>query len=170
MNVLSLRRASPSDLDAVVDVFVSCWRESYAGLLPAATVSAMDEPTAAALWSGLLAGTPGQVVLVLVDDGVVRGVARCSGVGEPEGCVESLYVAPSLQGRGAGGRLLSACRDLLAAEGALAAHLWVFELNAPARGFYARQGWRETAQRRVQDAWGAEEIRLSLDLTPGARP
>lgn len=170
MSGLRVRRASLRDLDAVVDVFVSCWRESYAGLLPAATSSAMDEPTATALWSVLLAGAPGQVVLVIEDDGVVRGVARCSGVGEPEGCVESLYVAPSLQGRGAGARLLTACRDLLVAEGALAARLWVFELNTPARGFYARQGWQETGQRRVQDAWGAQEILLRLDLAAGAQP
>lgn len=175
-----VRAATATDLDAVVDVFVSCWRVSYAGLLPPATLDAIDEPAARVLWGALLAPDGAEVadggggadvvdtadvVLVLECDGVVGAVARCSGLGRSDGRVESLYVAPRLQGRGAGGRMLTACTDLLGSRGARTASLWVFEQNLPARAFYAARGWRPTGEQRVEEAWGAPELELRRDLS-----
>ena len=53
---------------------------------------------------------------------------------------------------------------LLAARGHRRVRLWVFEANTRARWFYERMGFEEDGSRRVEDAYGAQEIRLSREL------
>ncbi len=155
---LGLRPGGTGDLAAVVAVFLACWRISYRGLLPDATVDAMSDDDATGLWRAALADPAGRI-LVADAGGVVVGVTRWT---PADATVQSLYVHPDSRGLGAGGALLDAAADDLRAGGATLAHLWVFEANTPSRAFYARRGWRPDGTTRTQSQFGVPELRLVL--------
>ena len=169
MTGVVVRTAGPDDLDAVVAVFLGCWRSSYAGTLPPSLVASMSDDAARSLWSRALT-TPGRRVSVAELDGQVCGVVGFEAEGE-DGWVHSLYVAPSAQGSGLGSRLLAYATAELATAGCRRGLLWVFTGNAPSVAFYARHGWTPDGSERVEEAFGENEIRLSRPLAgaPGTR-
>ena len=172
---VELRAATRDDRDAIVAVFLACWRQSYAGILPEAAITAMTDERAAALWSRVLAA-PAGTVLVAERAGTVLGVtrfARATGglAGDAdagdrvgEGVVHSLYVSPDAQGLGVGSRLLDAAFESLRADGARSVALWVFAANAPSIAFYEARGWRPDGQTRTQDEFGEPELRLRREI------
>lgn len=167
-----VRAATPDDLDAVVEVFLNCWRTTYASILPAALVASMSDPEARELWSRALSRTDRSVFVAADDDRVVGVVSvgmRDSADAESVaaiGWVHSLYVAPLGQGRGAGRRLLSVATSVMEAAGAVRACLWVFAANAPSIGFYARHGFAADGVTRVEPQFGELELRLARSLAP----
>jgi ribosomal protein S18 acetylase RimI-like enzyme len=70
-------------------------------------------------------------------------------------------------GQGVGRTLLREVLDELRAQGRDAATLWVFEANARARRLYEGMGFSPDGGRRVEDAYGAQEIRLRVTLEKG---
>ena len=80
---------------------------------------------------------------VLVAEAGGRVVGYLS-MGE-DGFVPALYLAPAARGRGIGKALLDRAKTLR--PGAI--ELTVFEPNAPAQRFYAREGFREVPGGRV---------------------
>ena len=179
---ITYRPATSEDIDGVARVFLSCWRGSYAAVLPRRLVDMMTDEEATALWTRVLdeAG-PGEVVVAVAEPEteseaaggarpVILGVTRFAVAGDGTGMVNSLYVSPLAQGQGVGSRLLTTAADALAAAGATTAHLWVFESNAPSIAFYRRQGWLPDGGARVQEAFGEPEIRLVRALAPSAAP
>ena len=170
---ISVRTASTFDVDAIVEVFLGCWRVSYAAVLPPRLVAAMTDEEADALWTRVLGEAAGSAVLVAesgVPGGTLLGVARLAVDEGAAGLVHSLYVAPSAQGRGVGSLLLAAACDALRSAGSLTAHLWVFKDNAPSIAFYRQHGWLPDGQTRIEAAFGEPEIRLTTILarTPSA--
>jgi GNAT superfamily N-acetyltransferase len=157
-----LRAALPVDLAGVLDVFLACWRTAYRGLLPQATLDAMTDRDAADLWAAALADA-GSQVLVADDDGTVVGVVRWT---PRDATVQSLYVHPGHQGHGTGAALLEAATRSVADAGGTRARLWVFAANTPARGFYEHHGWVPDGVTRVEDRFGAPELRLERTLEP----
>ncbi|RNE64127.1 GNAT family N-acetyltransferase [Cryobacterium tepidiphilum] len=173
---VAIRPATDSDRDAIVRVFLACWRESYAAVLPAPLVDGMDEHRATTLWDRVLSESQPGEVLVAEDGaaatgpaaaGELLGVTRFAAPADGEGIVHSLYVAPAAQGRGVGSRLLGAAARALADAGCTRATLWVFRANEPSIGFYRRQGWLPDGRERVQPEFGEPELRLARDLVPG---
>ena len=160
---LVLRPATAADHDAIVHVFLDCWRTSYAGLLPDEAITAMTDERADALWAGALARGEG-TVLVAESGGRVQGVTRFALTadpgGEPFGVVHSLYVSPSAQGLGLGTALLTAAHDRLLAQGAQWVVLWVFAANTPSVNFYRSRGWLPDGTTRTQPEFGQPELRL----------
>lgn len=156
----TLRAATSDDRDAIVAVFLACWRESYVGVLPPVVIEAMTDARAQALWRRVLASPVG-TVLVAESDGVVQGVTRFASESEGDGgVVHSLYVSPQARGLGLGTRLLDAAYDTLRTGGARSVALWVFEANAPSIGFYRALGWLPDGGERTQDEFGEPELRL----------
>lgn len=84
--------------------------------------------------------------------------ARDPDVGPGVAEVAALYVHPERWRTGTGAALLADARRLAAAHGAGATVLWVLTGNAPARAFYARQGF--AADGLVRAHVGVEELRL----------
>jgi ribosomal protein S18 acetylase RimI-like enzyme len=181
---LTVRPAVASDLDGVVAVFLDCWRTSYAEVLPVDVRESMTEESARELWRSAF-GRAGSTVLVAVPggatgaalDGPVAGVVRFSRQessvrgGSVPGDVDSLYVAPHSQGQGLGTVLLDAAVAGLAASGAEAARLWVFESNHSSLAFYRSRGWSDDGRRRIEEAFGVPELGLSRAVagTPGGQ-
>ena len=67
--------------------------------------------------------------------------------------VTALYLSPEARGRGLGAALLAMVRDG-------AQRLWTFEANAPARRFYARQGFVELRRTPGDNEEGLPDILL----------
>ena len=152
--------AGPGDAQALGEVHVLSWRETYPGLLPAAYLARMDPRLHARRWRGqLMAARPGEVVLAAEGrDGVVgycAGMAgdKTQGAEDRSAEVHTLYVVRAAQNRGVGRGLLGAAARTFQAIGATSLHLWVLRDNAPARAFYAHLGGLAVAERPVR-GWG----------------
>ena len=119
---LTLRPATADDVEAVVQVQIAS-RAAAAmppGIHPEHEVRAWltERQRHDEMW---LAET----------EGVVAAYARMTAT-----WLDDLYVAPDRAGRGIGSALL----DVVKAQRPAGFCLWVFEMNTPARGFYARHG------------------------------
>ncbi len=154
--------AGPADAAALGEVHVRAWRESYAGLLPQAYLSAMNPDIHAARWRRQLSreadGEPGGEVVLAVEG--VRGLvgycagALLKGAGKlADAEVFTLYLLKGAKGRGLGARLLGGMASALAAQGATSMVVWVLSDNTSARGFYAHLGGRVLGERPVR-GWG----------------
>lgn len=166
MTAPMLRDAGPADLDAVVRVFLGCFRVTYAARLPSRLIESVSDEDARSLWSRALT-TPGRQVVVAQVDDEVCGVVGFAADDE-DGWVHSLYVAPHAQGHGLGSTLLSHAADRLREAGCRRAHLWVFADNEPSVRFYGRHGWTPDGDTRVEESFGENEIRLSRSLEAAA--
>jgi ribosomal protein S18 acetylase RimI-like enzyme len=85
----------------------------------------------------------------------------------PEGWhLVSMWVSPAERGSGAADGLVTAVCDLAGARGARRVALWVTEVNARARAFYRRAGFRPSGERALvrpsePDHW---ELRMVREL------
>lgn len=89
-------------------------------------------------------------VLVAEQGGEIAGMVTVQTVistaeGGPVGWVEDLVVAEGFRGRGIGQKLLQGIEDWAASNGLTRLQLLADRNNAPALGFYERQGWTGTA-------------------------
>lgn len=160
-----LRQATIADRDEVVDVFLTCWHQSYVGVLPQDAIEAMTDDRASALWTRLLTQEEGTII-VAEDERRLLGVTRFA-TDDGTGIVHSLYVAPETHGLGVGTRLLQHAATAMKADGAGVLTLWVFANNASSIGFYRGRGWIPDGGSRIQEEFGEPELRLRYD---GRRP
>ncbi|MFT8242435.1 GNAT family N-acetyltransferase [Roseomonas sp. BN140053] len=160
--MISIRRARPGDAPAIGAVHVSCWRDTYAGILGDGYLANLSAPRIGAGYqNGLLARRGGEAVFVAEVPGDRPGVvgfasagpARRAGMGEGE--IETLYVLSDWRDGGIGRRLLRASAAHLAAIGCRSAMLWVLSDNH-ARFFYRRLHGRPVATERIRV--GGQEI------------
>lgn len=181
----TLRPASLDDLDGIVAVFLACWRNNYARVMPGHLVKSMTVERATALWEGALResaradGGPIVVVAETVpataaapagDIASANGLPAVSGVTrwgpqDGEGIIHSLYVDPVFQGGGVGVLLLQAAEAGITGTGAATARLWAFRDNAPSLAFYGRRGWTPDGVVRTSTEFGEPEVRLAKALT-----
>ena len=169
---VQVREARPNDLGAVAAIFLACWRQSYAGFLPADVIGLYDDDSARALWHPAL-NNPPMDAITFVAEQHERALLGVTLIGmDPEdpasGHVYSLYVRPETQGLGVGTRLLAAADDRFGRAGKPEATLWVFAANTAARGFYSRLGWQPDGGERVELQYGEPELRLRRTLRDGA--
>ncbi len=134
---VSLRPASEADAEAVSAVHVASRR---AAAMPP---SIHEDHEHLPFLRGRMAA--GEEVWVAEADGAVVGYARMT-----DTWLDDLYVLPAHAGHGIGSMLL----DLVKARRPAGFALWVFEVNTPARGFYARHGLVEVER---TDGSGNEE-------------
>ena len=145
-----IRPADLSDADALVAVHL---RSRAAAPMPAGV---RPEPEVHAWLSARLATDD---VWVAEADGEVVGYARIT-----SGWLDDLYVVPERAGEGIGSALL----EVVKARQPDGFCLWVFEMNAPARAFYARHGLAELERTDGSaNEEGAPDIRMAW---PGADP
>lgn len=119
---LTIRPGDPADAEAIADLHLA----SRAG---AAMPPSVHPEHQLRVWLG--ARLRHDEVWLAEVAGRPAGYARLT-----PGWLDDLYVAPSYAGRGIGSALL----DVVKAAHRDGFALWVFEMNAPARAFYARHG------------------------------
>ena len=159
-----IRHATAADAEAFTQVFLDCWNVSYSRIMPEALIERMTAERALSLWQDALgAGTDTYLAAVDADGGVAGFVGyRLTGPGT--GYVSSLYVSPYAQGGGYGRTLLADAEQGLRDLGAREAKLWVFEQNAPSRGFYEKAGWRLDGTRETLTEWGEPQVGMAREL------
>lgn len=144
--------AGPDDAEALAQVHVTSWRETYRGLLPDSFLDRMSVPVNARRFAkSLVTPAEHEITLAAADrQGLVGYVAggpsRTRLPGEAE--VTTLYVLRPHQGYDLGRRLLTAAARVFADQGAKSLMISVLRDNIPARGFYEHLGGEADAPRK----------------------
>jgi GNAT superfamily N-acetyltransferase len=153
----ALRPVTASDARLIAELHIESWRVAYRGLLRDDYLDGPIEPERLAVWTGRLESPPpDHFGFVAEQDGQPAGFAYLFGRHDPRWgtLLDNLHVRPSLRGGGLGARLLEAsARETARRYPGEPLHLFVYERNAPARGFYARMGGREV-ERQVKEQPG----------------
>jgi GNAT superfamily N-acetyltransferase len=158
-----VRPATPEDLVRLSEVHVQVWREAYAGVMPHEYLAGLDPARMVEAWTRRIASpTPGSVLLVGTADGRLVGMATAgpSRDDPPDPPVElyAINVLAAHHGSGLASRLFETALDATAGDGPVS--LWVLEVNARARAFYARYGFVPDGLAKRHPATGVPEIRL----------
>jgi len=145
---VEVRLATASDVDAIAEVHVRSWQETYVGQVPQAYLDTLSIEQRREAWTTIHADTrwPSTGIFVLGADRVVVGFAhvcpsRDTDAPQNIGEVTSIYIRRSYWGRGGGRALMTAALSTLADAGFTAATLWVLSSNERARRFYETNGW-----------------------------
>jgi ribosomal protein S18 acetylase RimI-like enzyme len=151
--------AGPSDAEALAQVHVRSWRETYRGLLPDAYLARMSEADFTRRFRRALTFPgPNEVTLAAAGPqglmGYAQGGPSRAGV-EAEAEIATLYVLRAAQGLGAGRRLLVGTARALAAQGARSLAISVLRDNVHARGFYEHLGGEADTARPERGPGGA---------------
>lgn len=135
------RPGAAGDVDAMVAIHGRCFADTYATQLSIGSLRAPSDAAMLDQFSAWMA--PGSQVTthVVVDDG--SAVAYCAVAGNQ---VLHLFVDPSHQGTGLGGRLLEQAEALIAANGHGDLELHTRVDNENAVSFYRGAGWTVTDQ------------------------
>ncbi len=160
--MIAIRRARPSDAEAIAAVHVATWRSAYPGILPDTYLAGLSLDRQTLLWRRTLtAPPPGHATFVAVASGsdspelqapAVVGFASGGrvrdGTRRNAGEIETLYVADDWRDRGVGRRLMRALAAHLNVIGCRSVVLWVLKEN-PSRWFYCRLGGRAVAEQTI---------------------
>ena len=169
MSIVGVRRATPDDVDAIVDLFVAVVEEEkWLGNQPP-----VDRPAQHARFMEETTSEGCASLVALVDDEVVGHARvdmapyRVAGLG--------MMVDARWRGRGVGGALVRGVIDAARDLGAHKVALQVWPHNEAARRLYLRHGFVEEGvlrrhyPRRNGELWDAVIMGLVLDETsPGA--
>lgn len=158
---IGFRPAHASDCAIIAALHTASWRHAYRGILPDAYLDGAIAEERLALWEKRLSpsGIDRRLILVAED---LRGLAGFVCVlpdAEPEwgACLDNLHVRPDIHGCGLGRRLFAeAACWLVSREPGRPLHLWVFEANRTARGFYDRFGGEVVAHTVKRMPGGAD--------------
>jgi GNAT superfamily N-acetyltransferase len=165
-----VRPAGPDDLVRLSEVHVQVWHEAYAGVMPHEYLAGLDPARMVEVWRARLAAPlPGSVLLVGTADGRLVGMAAAgpSRDDPPDPPVElyAINVLAAHHGTGLASRLFETALDAAAGDGPVS--LWVLEVNARARAFYARYGFVPDGSSKPHPPTGVREVRL---VRPGRVP
>lgn len=153
-----IRRAIPSDADAVAETHDEAWRNAYQGLIPGAELEKLIARRGPAWWDGAI--RKGSRISLLQFDGEVAGYANYGRNRARSlyysGEIYELYLRPEFQGLGFGRRLFSAARKDLAQSGLQDLVIWALSDNEPAMHFYRALGGRAVA--RSSERFGAKSL------------
>lgn len=144
--------AGPQDAQALAEVHVATWRETYRGLLPDSFLDRMSVPVNTRRFSkSLVTPAEHEITLAAADRAGIVGYAaggpsRTRIPGEAE--VTTLYVLRAHQGHDLGRALLTAAARVFADQGATSLMISVLRDNLPARGFYEHLGGQADAPRK----------------------
>ncbi len=145
----ALRRAGPEDAALVSALKIACWRDTYAGHLPADLLARLeDDPFhSVEAWRAVLeADGPERDTEIIAVGGEDVGFLRYGPYDGPlpgwRGKIEALYLLAPARGHGLGARLIAHARARLAATGLVPVVIDVFTFNARARRLYERLGAR----------------------------
>lgn len=150
---LSIRRATPADADVLSRIGMRTFAETFGHMYPDEDLQAfLQESHAPAAYTHYLADTAYALWLLEQDDAAV-GYALAGPCGLPhadvmpdDGELKRLYVLPSVQNSGWGGRLFRTTLDWLQRGGPRILWISVWSQNLGAQRFYARHGFEKAGE------------------------
>jgi ribosomal protein S18 acetylase RimI-like enzyme len=175
-----IRPAADVDAARLARVHVTCWHETYDGLVPPAVLAAFTLERGLAVWGRIL-GEPaafnGATVHLAEVDARVVGFASCClqrtahlvPLGY-DGEISMIYILRAFQRHGVGAGLMHALATDLLDRGCAGGSLWVLRDNDRARRFYERCGGRVVAERTdMRDNTALFEIAYGWESLAGLR-
>jgi ribosomal protein S18 acetylase RimI-like enzyme len=166
---VSVRPAVPADAESIATIHHLGWTRTYRGLLPDAYLDTLSYDACLARWTSVLAEGSAVDVLVAEVGGRVVGFVTAGASADPDataaGEIWDLWVDAASRSQGVGTHLLAAALDGLAARHR-AALVWVLDVNARGRAFYAREGAVRDGLSRTSDIPGGRmtDVRFLWDL------
>lgn len=157
---LSIRRPRPDEAEALADLHLRSWEETYAGQFPPSAWGADARAQRITMWTALCTeARPEWRTAVAELDGEVVGIAHSGrnvdGDAPRDRQLWLIYVLAAAQGSGAGQALLD---EVLGDE---PASLWVLDGNVRARAFYERNGFRvDGTTKPTGFETGGDELRM----------
>jgi ribosomal protein S18 acetylase RimI-like enzyme len=161
-----VRPAGVPDAAGLARIRLAAWRAAYRGIVPAAVLDALDPDAETARWrTSLSTPRPAFTRVAIAGSSPRAGPATTNPTGRAGevagfGEVYAIYVDPEVQGRGIGRALIEAGVRGLTARRFAEAILWVFEANAPARGFYEKMGWAADGAVKPFEIGGAAPLEV----------
>jgi RimJ/RimL family protein N-acetyltransferase len=161
---VTIREASPDDVEAAVRAYEESWNATLAPLLGKTLGELVPfDARVESFRTGLERTSPDAKVWVAEREGEIVGVAVYTRIDDEVGELKGLYVVPEAWGTGAAQELTAVALEAMRAAGRRVAVLWVVEANGRARRFYEREGWTAEDVRR-ESPLGPVEVRYRLDL------
>jgi ribosomal protein S18 acetylase RimI-like enzyme len=152
------------DCDELGRVHVLSWQQSYAGLMPADHLAALDPRARAERWRQSVAGGDATTTYVAKDAGAIVGFVSVGPTRDDDAPTElelwAIYLLARVHGSGLADVLME--RALAGRD----ATLWVLEGNARARAFYRRHGFVEDGAVGTYSKTGTPEIRMVRRRVP----
>ena len=165
-----VRPARPEDVDDVVDIGLTSWREGFRGVVPGDLM-----PDAEGLRARIREriAERGPPIAVGELDGRVRGwitfgASRDADSGAAVGEIWALNVHPDAWRHGIGRELVGYALEQLARTPCSEVTLWTFRDTPRSRSFYEALGFKhDGATQRRHASGGTIEVRYRLRLAPG---
>jgi GNAT superfamily N-acetyltransferase len=159
------RVARPEDASALATVFIEAWRHAYRGVVSDEVIDGWRHDEVTTWMTKLVSDTSARTLVAEVVPGQPLGFIRFGD--DPHeavsGHVFALYVTPSSSGRGVGRLLMERAVSALDPASNRAITLWVFEENRRARTFYEAAGFTLDGATRIEEEFGAPEVKLRRD-------
>lgn len=166
LDQIAIRAAEPADAPGIAQVHDEAWRGAYRGIIPGVALERMVEKRGPKWWAHQIVRQRNILVLEHHDKiagYVTFGINRSRSL-RVRGEVYELYIRPTHQGLGFGGKLFDAARDCLEATRLGHFVVWALEDNDQAVGFYSAMGGEPVAHgverfdegdcRKVAFTWG----------------
>ena len=162
MGGIEIVRAGTADAPRIAEIHVAAWRETYAGMMPAATLAGLDLAEWTERWRGRLAREDAAEATFLALDGSgAAGFGHCRPQTSQKlaplgysGEIAALYLLRRIQRRGVGTRLLRRMATHLLEHGYDSASVWVFRDAPHAHRFYEAHGATATGVEGVWEIYG----------------
>jgi ribosomal protein S18 acetylase RimI-like enzyme len=142
-----IRPATIDDAEAIAQVHVLSWRQTYRTVLPDDFLESLTEADYADRWRRFIGGGSSRVFVVEPEDSAERGVVGFASAGRERageigysGELYAIYLLDAFHRRGYGRELVRASVDGLQEMGLKDMIIWVLRDNQPARRFYERLG------------------------------
>lgn len=169
--MLRLREATPEDIEAIVAATEAGWLHGYRDIVAPQRLAGLPvERWRHEVSVGLRRPRGDAFTLIAEMDGEFAGYcfvaapSRQGELGPSQAELVALYVIPGRWGHGAGGALLEAAMDRVAALGYEGAFLWTFAENERAICFYEAHGWEPDGERKRHSEAGAVALRFRKGL------
>jgi len=155
-----LEEIGSENSDEMAEIFLSCLKIQYVGILPSEVIAGFTLEKSKSLWEkSATSSAPNRFVGAFLDQKLVGFGKFGPSANDPSiGFLSSLYVSPSQARQGIGRKLLETIISEL--QGFSRIQLWVFAQNEAAISLYASFGFHPTGITRVEEEWKAEQIQL----------
>jgi ribosomal protein S18 acetylase RimI-like enzyme len=146
--LIEIRRAKPSDAEAVATTHDEAWRGAYQGIIPAVELEKLINRRGPAWWDCAI--RKGSRVAIMAFGDTIAGYVNYGRNRARslfyDGEIYELYLRPEFQGLGFGRRLFTAARRDLAQSGMRSLVVWALSDNDSAVEFYRALGGRAVAR------------------------
>lgn len=143
--MILIREANTNDLDAIVNVHIKSWQQSYQGILPKEYLDNISLKERTNLWGELLSksSNDSEHFVVLVDKQLVGfcSVGKCRTTSDViVGEVFAIYILDKYKRKGIGSLLFNRAKKFLFENNLVPYVIWVLQDNIPACEFYKKNG------------------------------